>query len=152
MNFNEIQLKIEKEIPITQNMGVQFLEFTKDSCHTSVPLAPNHNHKGTAFGGSLFSVCTATAYGLMYSLQIKEKIIDYDLVIGEGTIKYLKPVTADFEVRASIHFSDWEAMLKRIERSSFGKIKVRAQVFLPESRTVLCEYSGTFILMKPTLT
>ena len=147
-NLN-IQKIIEKEIPIVKSMGVQFVEFKDDSCTISVPLAPNHNHKGTVFGGSLYSACTSACYGLMFSLQIKEGLEEFDLVIGEGTIRYQKPVHQDFRVKSFFNLSDLSAFKEKLVKSGFAKIYLEAYVFLTGEETIhLCKYSATFIMMK----
>lgn len=148
MTNRNIQNIIEKEIPIVKSMGVEFVEFQGASCMISVPLGPNHNHKGTVFGGSLYSVCTSACYGLMYSTQINENLHEYDLVIGEGTIRYQKPVHGDFFVRAMLLPVDLEVFLTKLHKNGFSKINITAYVFINDESTHLCEYSATFIMMK----
>ncbi len=149
MNMTEnIQNIIEKEIPIVKNMGVEFVEFTDLSCMISVPLGPNHNHKGTVFGGSLYSACTSACYGLMYSMQISKNLHEYDLVIGEGSIRYHKPVHGDFHVRSEVKLSDQSLFLEKLAKNGFSKIHITAYVFIQDEKTHLCEYSATFVMMK----
>lgn len=148
MDIEKIQSIIEMEIPMVKQMGVSFLEIRSDSCVASVPLEPNHNHKGTVFGGSLYSVCTSACYGLMYSLQLENNLNDFDLVIGEGKIRYIKPVSEDFRVKAEIIPAEWSEFKKKITANGFGKIQIRAKVYLSSDPTILCDYSAIFVLMK----
>lgn len=150
MSTSQIQSVIESEIPIVKQMGVVFEEFKSDSCTASVPLEPNHNHKGTVFGGSLYSVCTSACYGLMYSLQMENSLTDFDLVISEGKIRYLKPVVSDFKVKAEIIPAEWSEFKKKVGANGFGKIQLKARVYLPGDVTALCDYSAIFVLMKKT--
>ncbi len=143
-----IQKIIEKEIPIVKSMGVEFVDFQDDSCTIAVPIGPNHNHKGTVFGGSLYSVCTSACYGLMYSIQIEKSLDEYDLVIGEGSIRYQKPVHDDFHVKAQLSQTDLGVFLEKLKKNGFGKINITAFVFIQNEETHLCEYSATFIMMK----
>lgn len=150
MDTQRIQDIIEQEIPMVKQMGVTFTNFKTDSCEARVPLEPNHNHKGTVFGGSLYSVCTSACYGLMYSLQIENQLEAFDLVIGEGKIRYLKPVEKDFAVKAEIIPADWSECKKKLASNGFGKIQLKAKVYLPDDPTPLCDYSAVFVLMKPS--
>lgn len=143
-----IQNIIEKEIPIVKSMGVEFIDFEANSCTIAVPIGPNHNHKGTVFGGSLYSACTSACYGLMYSIQINKKLDEFDLVIGEGAIRYQKPVHSDFQVKAQLKLADLEGFIGKLEKNGFGKINITAYVFIHDEATHLCEYSATFIMMK----
>lgn len=143
-----IQNIIEKEIPIVKSMGVEFVDFQEDSCTISVPIGPNHNHKGTVFGGSLYSACTSACYGLMYSIQINKKLDEFDLVIGEGSIRYQKPVHSDFQVKSQIKLSDLDVFVNKLGKNGFGKINITAYVFIQDEAIHLCEYSATFIMMR----
>lgn len=143
-----IQKIIEKEIPIVKSMGVEFVDFEEDSCTIAVPIGPNHNHKGTVFGGSLYSACTSACYGLMYSIQISKKLDEYDLVIGEGAIRYQRPVHSDFQVKAQLKLEDLTSFIGKLEKNGFGKINMTAYVFIQDQETHLCEYTATFIMMK----
>ena len=59
------------------------------------PLAPNANHKGTAFGGSLFCVAVLTGWAWA-TRYIAARGLNADAVIQESTIRYLKPVHGEF--------------------------------------------------------
>jgi thioesterase domain-containing protein len=148
MNLNSIQDTIIQEIPIVEKMGVKLIEFHDYACKVSVPLEPNHNHKNTAFGGSLYSACTAACYGLMYALQVKEKFHDYDLVIGDGSIRYIRPVDNDFFIKAELLPEDWKIFMEKVQKNGFGKIPVKAYVFISSESQQLCSYSATFVMKK----
>jgi thioesterase domain-containing protein len=144
--MKEIQEIVEREIPIVKDMGVSFEELGEDHCIIAVPLGPNHNHKGTAYGGSLYSVCTAASYGLFYSLQRKWELTQYDLLIMDGAIKYLKPVARDFKVEAKIKKEDWENLVHNLPTKKFGKMQVSATVYLESAEQALCTYEAQFVL------
>ena len=146
MNPNsQLQKIIQEEIPITVSMGITYEDFQDTACIISVPLAPNHNHKGTAFGGSLYSACAAACYGLLYHLQVKENLTQFDLVLGSGNINYLRPVHSDFQVKAQIVEADWKSLMSKLTKQGFGKIEINAQVSVgPEQN--LCDFRGVFVL------
>jgi thioesterase domain-containing protein len=146
--IKNIQETIELEIPIVKKMGVKILEFNDYSCTASAPLEPNHNHKNTVFGGSLYSTCTAVGYALMYALQVKEKFHDYDLVIGEGAIRYILPVDRDFFITASLLPDDWKVFTEKVLKNGFGKIPIKATVYSHSPNQSLCSYTATFVMKK----
>lgn len=143
--MSDIQRVIEKEIPIVKEMGVQFEKFADDHCVITVPLEPNHNHKGTAFGGSLYSVSAAACYGLLYSLQRQFDLNNSDLLIMNGSMKYVKPVTGNFKVKSSIKKEDWKILVEDLPRKGFGKIDISAIVFIDSEETPLCHFTGVFV-------
>jgi len=142
----KLQKIIQQEIPITTSMGIKYEDFKDSSCLISVPLAPNHNHKGTAFGGSLYSACAAACYGLLYHLQVKENLTNYDLLLASGEIAYSKPVQSDFKVLATLEENDWQHFQTKLKKQSFGKIKIKAKVFTTKDQETLCNFTGQFVL------
>src|SRR6266446_4830743 len=97
---NEQQLReteafFHEQIPITRAMGVHVEAYDGSRLTLTAPLALNHNHLGTAFGGSLSAVATLAGYGLLW-LELNDRTAH--VVIREGTISYRRPVRG--EIRA----------------------------------------------------
>ncbi|HKE43757.1 MAG TPA: YiiD C-terminal domain-containing protein, partial [Steroidobacteraceae bacterium] len=53
------------EIPLTRHIDVRIAGYDQDTLTLLAPLAANSNHKGTAFGGSLFSLAVLAGWGLL---------------------------------------------------------------------------------------
>ena len=52
---------LHTHIPISKAMGVEVVERSEAAITLSAPFAPNINHQGTVFGGSIASVATLAA-------------------------------------------------------------------------------------------
>ncbi len=63
------------------------------------PLAANINDKGCAFGGSLVSLMTISAWGLVF-LELAQAGIEADIYVADSRVRYLKPVFEDLVVAA----------------------------------------------------
>ncbi len=112
----------------------------------SAPLKANHNHKGTAFGGSLYNTCVVAAYALVYS---KNSAAELDLVIRDANIHYIGPVDKDFQVIAKIDKDEWAQMMGGLNRKDRARIAVTAHVFNRGENKVLCEFAGDFVFLRP---
>lgn len=55
------------------------------------PLPPNRNLHGTAFAGSLFSICVLTGWGATW-LALRERGLTGLIVVAESNIQYRKAV------------------------------------------------------------
>ena len=141
-----IQLHIYSVIPIVQAFDLQVMQLTEDSCTVFMPLQVNRNHKGTAFGGSLYTACVIAAYALVYSKQ--KSLLDLDLVIREGNIRYLGPVDKDFYTCARLDLSDWNKMMRGLNKKDRARILVTAEAFISEGSEALCEFKGDFVFLK----
>ena len=63
---------LHEQIPLTQAMGVQIESYDEAQLVVTAPLEPNHNHLGTAFGGSLSALTTLTGYAMLW-LQLGDQ-------------------------------------------------------------------------------
>jgi len=100
VNNSELEKLLRKEIPLSQAMGVRDFNFLNNEMTLLLPLAPNVNHKGTLFGGSLYSASALSCYGLFLSGLRENGVNTNNIVISEGHMKYFKPVEADALVTA----------------------------------------------------
>ena len=90
-----LQQTLEHEIPLTQHLALQVLSYDEHGLTLGAPLAPNINHKRTAFAGSLNSVVTLAGWGLLW-LILQEQELSARVVIQDSSCSYLRPVSEDF--------------------------------------------------------
>lgn len=98
MTTEELYERLTHDIPLTRHLGFEILEAGPFKVHLRARLAENINHKGTGFGGSIYTLAVLAAYSLVYLGLEKEKIKTNDIVIQKGDIKYFRPVTGDFDI------------------------------------------------------
>jgi thioesterase domain-containing protein len=98
MTSEVLLAQLNRDIPVSKFLGFDFVEATPTRVHIRARLTENINHKGTAFGGSLYTLSVLAAYSLVYLGVEKEKIPTNNIVIQKGDIQYLAPVHSDFEV------------------------------------------------------
>ncbi len=144
MYLSELQDFLDRKIPISKEMGGKVIRVDSHELLMSFPLYPNRNHKGTLFGGSTYSGAALASYGLFLWNLRDEGFNSEDIVIGEGTIKYFKPVDHDAEILvhwatevARRHFFD------SLNRKQKARVEITAQVFV---RGALCAlFTGNFV-------
>src|SRR6185437_9306954 len=91
----ELQDVLHHEIPLSQAIGLVVRDYDGERLSLYAPLAPNVNHKATAFAGSLTAVATLTGWGATW-LLLRERDMGGVIVIQESTTRYLLPVGGDF--------------------------------------------------------
>ena len=64
--IRNIQNEMDLRIPILKSLELKLQSLNDEHSLLRVPLSPNRNHKGTAFGGSLYASCTAGCYAFIY--------------------------------------------------------------------------------------
>lgn len=91
----ELQDVLHHEIPLSQAMGLMVRDYDGERLSLYAPLAPNVNHKATAFAGSLTAAATLAGWGLTW-LLLRESDLLGVIVIHESASRYHLPVASDF--------------------------------------------------------
>lgn len=135
---------LHEQIPLTQAMGVVLESYDAAQLVVTAPLEPNHNHLGTAFGGSLSALATLTGYAMLW-LQLGDR--NAHIVIRESTIRYKRPVRG---MLRAICLRPNEATLAEF-RTTFaanGKAHVKLQVRIEHADHVCVEFEGDFVALR----
>ena len=126
--LEQLQSDLHREIPITRHMGITLVDYDDRRLTISAPLDKNINHRDTAFGGSLNTLATLAGWCLLnlitHSLEKQLKI-----VVQDSTIRYIKPVMADFEATCRKPDRDeLDRFLKTLRRKGRARIGLRSEI------------------------
>lgn len=143
MTPKELQDLFNKEIPITNSMGLDVIKSTSDEVILKFKLNENKNHKGTAFGGSQYSACALSCYGL-FLVGLRERGFNTNnIVISDGQISYKAPVGENFIARASWTTESKTEFFEKLARKQKSKVTLRAEVL---SKSKVCTtFQGDFV-------
>jgi len=137
-----LQERIDREIMLARPMGVIVESADELSLVLRAPLAPNANHKGTAFGGSLYSLAVLTGWAWLTRFLATRKL-DAVAVIQESSMRFLKPVHGEMraclEIPAAADIDKFQKMLVRADRG-----RIRLQVKMHEGSALATIFDGLF--------
>ena len=137
-----LQELIDREIMLAKPMGVIVETADETALVLRAPLAPNANHMGTAFGGSLYSLAVLTGWAWITRF-IASRELDADTVIQESAMRFLAPVKG--EMRACIQLpaeADIDKFQKMLARAERGRI--RLQVTMHHAARLAAVFDGLF--------
>jgi thioesterase domain-containing protein len=125
---------LKEKIPIAQSMAISIVDIGPLEITMLLLLAPNRNHKGTLFGGSLYSGAALACYGLfLYGLSNNGFSAD-DIVISEGDISYLKPVKSDALIIANWSDANTPNLFyRRLSKKGRARIPISAKIMEGDS-------------------
>jgi thioesterase domain-containing protein len=135
------------QIPITKAMGVRVETYDATHGHLvlTAPLEANHNHLGTAFGGSLSALCTLAGYALLW-LELGDR--HSHIVVRDSSIQYKKPVRAK-TIRIQCARPEAAALTQFRERfAKQGKARISLESTVEEDGEKCVEFTGTFVAVK----
>ena len=119
---------LHDHIPLSGAMGAVVLEAGPGGVVLEAPLAPNLNHRATAFGGSVSALAILAGWALVH-LRLRDQGIRTRTVVQRSDVAYLKPVEAPFQARASVPVPDaWARFVKSLRRRGRGRGRVRVEV------------------------
>jgi thioesterase domain-containing protein len=136
---------LHDEIPLTRAMGVRVAAYDGNLLRLTAPLTPNINDKGTAFGGSLYSLAVLCGWSLLY-LKVKEAGLAYNIVIQEANVLYLLPVSGDLSAECSI---DNEAIAQLYAAlNTRDRARLPLTVVIKQNERPAFEFSGRYVVLK----
>ena len=134
---------LHTHIPISRAMGVEVVEQSDSAITLAAPFAPNINHQGTVFGGSIASVATLAAWTMIY-VRLKAHGINGDLVVQRSNLEYLLPMRSRFTARCELDEQSWQRFSAMFERRQKGRLHMLSEVYCEESLT--CRLEGDFVV------
>ena len=142
--IRELQEVLNSEIPLTKAIGIEVAEFDDSGLTICAPLEKNINHKSTAFGGSLYSVCVLAGWGLIYLLLKKYKLTGH-IVIHESNTNYLKPVTSKIVAKCSFESEEqYMKLIKIYERKGKARISLVSHIVCNNETSVI--FTGNYVV------
>ena len=143
MNPDQLTRYLHHEIPLSAAMAASIRCCNEQRVSLDCPLAPNSNHKGTVFGGSLSTAATLAAWCLLY-VRLQSEGLLATVVIQRHEIDYLAPASSAFEARAEAPPEDeWSRFTRTLSRRGKARLDVPAAVYCGE--LLVARFNGQFV-------
>lgn len=145
MNATELQTYLHSHIPLSAAMQVEVVQATPDIIELRAPLAPNINHRGTAFGGSISTLATLACWSLLRVRTDGMQPAPH-LVVRRNSVEYVAPIIG--EIRAIVRFptdADWTGIQAAYANKGRARVKLDAEVLAGE--VVAARFTGEFVAM-----
>jgi thioesterase domain-containing protein len=134
-----LQNRIVQEFALARHMGIVVESADDAAVVLRAPLALNANYKGTAFGGSLYSVAVLAGWAWV-TRHLAAQGVAADAVIQESSVQFLNPVEGELRASAvapaAAHIDKFRKMLARSGR---GRILLRVEIEYDRSLAMLFE-------------
>jgi thioesterase domain-containing protein len=145
-----LQRRILAEFALAAHIGVEVESATDERMVVRAPLLANANYKGTAFGGSLFSLAALAGWAWVTRYVAQQELMA-DAVIQASRIRYLAPVTGD--LRASLYAppeTEIANFRKMLQRAGRGRISLRVDIH--DRHILATQFDGVFAAaVRPTV-
>ncbi|WP_018605357.1 YiiD C-terminal domain-containing protein [Uliginosibacterium gangwonense] len=146
MNIEALRSYLHTHIPLAAAMQVEVLQASPEFIALSAPLAPNINHRGTAFGGSIATLATLAGWSLLRVRLDEFKPLPH-LVIQRSSINYLRPINDSFTAQVAYPpETDWDEFLLRLHEK--GKARLPLSIEVRTGEQLAARMEGVFVALK----
>lgn len=145
MSPASLQDYLYRHIPLSAAMQVAVREATPTLVELHAPLAPNVNHRGTAFGGSIATLATLAGWSLL-RIRLDGMTPLPHLVIRHSEMAFLAPVPDAFSARTRYPAdADWPAFLDTLAKRGKARLELIIEVLAGE--TLAARMKGEFVAL-----
>jgi len=139
----ELQATWHRDIPPAAAMAIQVAAYDRGTLTVRAPLAANRNLHGTAFAGSLFSVCVLTGWGATW-LALRERGLAGSIVVADSQIKYRKAVSGDLVCRCTAEPQSLDAAFAGFAAAGRARLPLTCTIHAGDKLAVAFE--GTYVI------
>ena len=134
-----LQNRILQEFALAKHMGIMVVSADDAAVVLRAPLTLNANYKGTAFGGSLYSVAVLAGWAWV-TRHLAAQGVAADTVIQESSVHFLHPVEGELRAKAvAPEAARIDKFRKMIDRSGRGRIRLRVEIQYDQALAMLFE-------------
>jgi thioesterase domain-containing protein len=144
MSAEEFTQYLHRHIPLTAAVGAQVLRYRPGEIEISAPFAPNINHRGTAFGGSLATLGILSGWAVLH-LALREEKMEARLVIQNSSTDFAEPVNEDFIAVSRLPPPDRERFMKTLRRYRRARVTVNTEI--RSSGAPAVTHKGTYVAL-----
>lgn len=144
--LRELETTWHRDIPLAAAMGIAAESYDGTVLAARAPSQPNRNVHGTAFAGSLFSLCVLTGWGTTW-LKLRERGLTGMIVVADSRIQYRKAVTGDLVCRCTPDASALESGLAELQ--SVGRLRIDLTCTIDVGDKSAVSFTGTYVVHAP---
>lgn len=139
-----LQQLLHKEVPLSSSIGMSVHSYDGKQLELKAALEPNINIHGVAFGGSIYSLCALSGWGLLI-LLLEEQDLDPRIMIAGAEITYLKPVKQNIRALSSVSAPrDFMDFVDTYRQKRRARIQIPVAVIL-DNGDIAARFSGEYI-------
>jgi len=128
LRTGEVEAYLREHIPLSADMQIDVLEAGPEGVKIEVPLAPNVNHRSTAFGGSVAALAILTGWTLVH-LRLRAEGLVTHTVIQSSAVHYDAPIHGTFRAESEpIEARSWDRFTRGITKHGKGRVHVTVHV------------------------
>lgn len=115
---------LHRTVPLSAAMEVRVVRLEEGKATLTMPLAPNVNHMGTVFGGSLNALGLLTAAAAALT-RLRRDGYEHQLVVSRSEYDYHRPAPSAPEATAEITAPQWSQIRPALEAGNPARLEIK---------------------------
>ncbi len=135
-----------RDIPLLTAMELSFGRYKDLSLTMQAPLAPNINNKGTAFGGSIASICLFGGWAVSTLAFTDHGIENTEIVVYTSEMTFERPARGLLEMRAWIEAQEFEECRAALREPDSGRLRLNIYVDVEHNGKRCAHMRGVYVV------
>ncbi|MDJ0793493.1 MAG: YiiD C-terminal domain-containing protein [Woeseiaceae bacterium] len=123
IDLDQFEADCRRDIPLLTAMQMKFVGYDNLALTMEAPLAPNINNKGTAFGGSIASICLFGGWAVSTLGFMDSGVDNTEIVVFRNDMTFERPARGLLTVKARVEAAEFEGVLARLKGGDPGRIR-----------------------------
>ena len=141
-----VEQYLHKHIPISKAMEVAVTSMDQYGVILSAPLAPNINHRNTAFGGSISTLAILSAWTFVH-VQLELLNLSSRIVIQSNSLDYTNPATGNFQAHCLAPDQEtWQRFITVLSKRRKSRLKLLARVY--SNDLLVGQFQGKYVALR----
>lgn len=136
-----LESALHRLIAPARAMEVRVVRLDAAGAVLTAPLTANHNHAGTGFAGSLYSLACLTGWGWLFA-HTRGLGHSPALLLADGQIRYERPCTGDLRADLRIPAEVPETVARGLQRGR--RTRLELAVTLTADEQPVARFTGTY--------
>lgn len=146
IDLKRFEAECRLEIPLLNAMQLSFVRYEDLTLTMEAPLAPNINNKGTAFGGSIASICLFGGWAVSTLAFVDNDIHNTEIVVYKNEMIFERPARGLLTVSARIKPDDFDACLAHLTVEDPGRVRLDIHVDLYHDDVRCASMQGLYVV------
>ncbi|NCF16168.1 MAG: hypothetical protein GWP62_12710 [Gammaproteobacteria bacterium] len=146
IDLKTFEAECRADIPLLTAMQLSFISYDKLTLTMEAPLAPNINNKGTAFGGSIASICLFGGWAVATLAFIDNDIHNTEIVVYKNEMTFERPARGHLTIKARIESEELQPCLARLLANDRKRIRLNIHVDLYHDEDRCATMDGLYVV------
>ena len=139
------EAECRRDIPLLSAMQLSLRSYDKLTLKLDAPLAPNINNKGTAFGGSIASICLFAGWAVATLGFTEHGISNTEIVVYQSEMTFERPARGHLDVVAHLRPNDFRECLDRLQQGTDKRLRFDVRIDLYHDNERCATMRGVYV-------